>query len=70
VNLVTCVPQLRLEDLEAETAELLPRRETMYLFGGIKIAPVIGVNVAIAVNAATINSNANAFAAQFLTASQ
>ena len=52
------------EMLDAETLELLPCRETMFL--DINVAPVIGVNVAIAVNAATIGSVANAGAWQNL----
>lgn len=65
---MTCTPQLRLDELEKETAELLPRRETLYLFGDIKVAPVVGVNIAIAVNAATVNSQAHAIANQYLGA--
>ena len=59
---------MTIEALDAETAELLPQRET--LFFNINIAPVIGVNVAIAINAATIGSVANAGAWQQLLAIQ
>lgn len=52
------------EMLDAETLELLPCRETMCI--DINVAPVVGVNVAIAVNAATIGSVANAGAWQNL----
>lgn len=65
---MTCVAQLTLDELEMETAELLPGRETLYAFGDINVAPVVGVNIAIAVNAATINSHANAVANQILAA--
>ena len=49
-------------DVAAEHAELLPQRDTL-LFD-INVAPVIAVNLAIAVNAATIGSTANAAALQ------
>lgn len=55
---------LTIEMLDAETAELLPRRETMYLDFNINVSPVIGVNIAMAINAATIGSVANAGAWQ------
>jgi hypothetical protein len=55
---------LTLEMLDAETAELLPRRETLYLDFNIDVSPVIGVNIAMAINAATIGSVANAGAWQ------
>ena len=56
------------EMLDAETLELLPSRETMFF--DINVAPVIGVNVAIAVNAATIGSVASANAWQNLVVVQ
>lgn len=52
-------------ELDSQLAELLPAKET--LFFNINIAPVIGVNVALAINAATINSAANALAYQNLS---
>ena len=51
-------------DIDDELVECLPDRETLFL--DINVAPVVGVNLAIAVNAATINSVANANATQFL----
>ncbi|NUP74097.1 MAG: hypothetical protein HOQ07_05530 [Sinomonas sp.] len=51
-------------DVAAEHAELLPQRDTM-LFD-INVAPVIAVNLAIAVNAATIGSTASATALQMV----
>jgi hypothetical protein len=57
---------ISLSDIDDELVECLPERETL-LFD-INVAPVIGVNLAIAINAATINSTANAYAGQFLTA--
>ena len=56
-----------LDELVDEQVELLPSRQTMAL---INVAPVIGVNIALAVNAATINSTANAVALQYLTSVQ
>ncbi len=51
-------------ELDSQVAELLPERETL-LFD-IKIAPVIGINLSVAINAATINSSAAAGALQQL----
>ncbi|MDQ4504188.1 hypothetical protein [Sinomonas sp. ASV322] len=51
-------------DVAVEHAELLPQRDTM-LFD-INVAPVVAVNLAIAVNAATIGSTANATALQMV----
>jgi hypothetical protein len=47
-----------------QVAELLPERETL-LFD-INVAPVIGINLSLAINAATINSTAAAGALQQL----
>jgi hypothetical protein len=58
-------PVLRDEELDAQTVELLPQRETLW---SINVVNVIGVNDAIAVNAATINGTATAFASQQLGA--
>jgi hypothetical protein len=52
--------------LDAQTAELLPRRETMFFDFNINVAPVIGVNMALALNAASIGTVANAGAWQNL----
>jgi hypothetical protein len=51
-------------DIDDELVECLPERETL-LFD-INVAPVIGVNLSIAINAATINSSAYANAHQVL----
>ena len=60
---------IRVDDLRSETAELLPSRETLDFFGpiSINVSPVTAVNLAIAVNAATINSNVWAYAGQWLS---
>ena len=53
------------QELDSQLAELLPARET--LFFNINVAPVIGVNLSLAINAATINSAANSLALQQLS---
>jgi hypothetical protein len=58
-------PVLRDEELDAQTVELLPQRETLW---SVNVVNVIGVNVAIAINAASINASASAFAGQQLAA--
>ena len=61
-------PALTTADLDAEAAVPLPRRETLSCqFACVNVANVIGVNLAISVNAATINSQANALAMQYLS---
>lgn len=61
-------PVVRVDELDAQSVELLPARET--LFFNINVAPVIGVNVALALNAASIGTTATAFAGQQLIAFQ
>jgi hypothetical protein len=59
------------DELRAESALLLPRRETLSCYVGcVNVSNVVGVNLAISVNAATINSNANALAAQYVASAQ
>jgi hypothetical protein len=48
-------------DLEGQTIELLPQRETMC---GINIVNIVAVNIAVAVNAASYGTSASAFAGQ------
>ena len=55
-------PVLSIDELDAQSLELLPPRET--LFFDINVTPVIAVNIALAVNAATIGSTAIANAGQ------
>jgi hypothetical protein len=58
-------------ELDRETATPLPRRETLSCqFACINVTNVVGVNLALAVNAATINSQAQAFALQYLASVQ
>lgn len=60
------LPVLRSDELETQTAHLLPQRETLCYFACTNVVNVVGVNIAIAVNAASIHSNANAVAQQYL----
>ena len=64
-------PQLAMAELDAETATPLPRRETLSCYVGcVNVTNVVGVNLALAVNAATINSQADAMALQYLASVQ
>lgn len=64
-------PVVTTADLDAEVAVPLPRRETLSCqFACVNVTNVVGVNLAIAVNAATINSQANALAMQYLASVQ
>jgi hypothetical protein len=61
---------LTIAELADERAELLPERDTLLTGPNINVAPLIGVNLAFAINAATVNSTATANANQFLGAIQ
>ena len=64
-------PVIGLAELDVQVAVPLPRRETLSCqFACLNLTNVVGVNLAIAVNAATINSSANALAMQWLASSQ
>ncbi len=63
-------PVIGFDELRSQDAQLLPRRETLCYFGCVNVSNVVGVNIAIAVNAATINSQANALAVQYLASAQ
>ena len=56
--------EFTLEELELQQAELLPDREAMAL---VNIANVTGVNLALALNAASFQSSAYASAGQGIT---
>jgi hypothetical protein len=58
---------LRDDELAAESLELLPARETLW---GVNVANVIGVNISLAVNAASIGASASSFAGQQFLAVQ
>jgi hypothetical protein len=53
------------DDIDTQLVERLPERETLFI--NINVSPVIGVNLAVAINAATINGAASAYATQTLT---
>lgn len=55
-----------IDELEAQQVGLLPARETLCYFACVSVSPVVGVNLAIAINAASINTQANALAMQYL----
>lgn len=55
---------LGLDELAGQRAELLPDRETLCI--NINVAPVVGVNLSLALNAATIDSIAESAAGQDL----
>ncbi len=59
-------PVLQRNELDDEAAQLLPNRETLCQFACTNLVNVVGVNVSLAVNAATIGSSANALATQYL----
>lgn len=58
------------DELDRQSAQLLPRRETLCYFACTNVVNVVGINLAIAVNAASINASANAMAAQYISAVQ
>ena len=58
------------DEIRGQSVQLLPRRETLCLFACTNVINVVGVNIAIAVNAASINASANALALQYVAAAQ
>jgi hypothetical protein len=64
------LPALRLDELDAQSAELLPPRDTLCRFACINVAAVTGVNIALAVNAASPGAHAGAIAKQVLASVQ
>jgi hypothetical protein len=61
----TCA--LSYTELDATSGELIPERETLAL---VNIANVVGVNIALAFNVASINSSAQATAGQLIAVGQ
>lgn len=61
---------ITLAELAGQEAELLPERDTLFAGFNINVAPVVAVNLAFAINAATINSTATANAGQWISAVQ
>ncbi|WP_138415175.1 hypothetical protein [Sinomonas gamaensis] len=62
--------KLTLADLAAETAEMLPDRDTLWTFNSFNIAAVAAANSSVAANVATICSSANSLAAQAVVVHQ
>jgi hypothetical protein len=60
-------PVLSVDDLDAQDLDLLPEKETLL---SINVMPVIGVNLSMAINAASIGATASAFAGQQIVALQ
>lgn len=56
--------KITMHELADESIEMLPARDTLFI--NINVAPVVAVNTAIAVNAATIGSTATANAMQWV----
>ncbi len=54
---------LRDDELDAERLELLPARETLW---SVNVSNVVGVNIALALNAASVGVSASALAGQQL----
>jgi hypothetical protein len=59
--------EFTLEELELQQGELLPAREAMAL---VNVANITGVNLALALNAASYQSNALAHAGQSISVFQ
>jgi hypothetical protein len=64
------LPVVGADELDVQAAQLLPRRETLCYFACTNVVNVVGINIAIAVNAASIHASANAMAAQYIGAVQ
>ena len=60
------VPAISADELEAQSVEILPDRETLCQFACFNLTNIVGVNLAIAINAASFNVEANAVAGQAL----
>jgi hypothetical protein len=63
-------PVIGYDELASQDAHVLPRRETLCYAGCVNVTNVVGVNVAIAINAASINSQADAVAMQYLASTR
>lgn len=59
-------PVVDLAELQGQNAAMLPRRDTLCYFGCVNVTNIVGVNLAIAVNAATVNGTVSAVAGQYL----
>ena len=61
---------LTITELEAQSVEMLPAKETLFLNYGTNWAAIYASNSSLAVNAATILSQANSAALQSVTVVQ
>jgi hypothetical protein len=57
---------LTIADLDGECIELLPDRDTLCQWTTINVTNVIGINLAIAINAASFQADAGALANQVI----
>jgi hypothetical protein len=62
--------ELSVAELDAQTLDLLPAKETMWALFNVNVAPVIGVNLSMAINAASIGVSASSVAGQQIMALQ
>ena len=62
------VPAVSVDELDAQSLEILPDRETLCSFACVNLTNIVGVNLALAINAASFNVEANALASQALAA--
>lgn len=62
---MTALPALTLEEIDAQGVELLPERDTM-AWGLVNVTNIVGVNIALAINAASIQADASAVAGQLV----
>ena len=62
--------ELTFADLDTERVELLPARETLFVFAKYNWAAVHATNTAVAINAGGHFSSANALAGQHISVNQ
>jgi hypothetical protein len=62
--------ELSVAELDAQPLDLLPAKETMWALFNVNVAPVVGVNISMAINAASIGATASSVAGQQITALQ
>jgi hypothetical protein len=62
--------ELTVQELEGQNVELLPSRETLYLFGGTNYADIWASNTSLAMNAGSFLSTAHSAAFQSVSVYQ
>jgi hypothetical protein len=62
--------ELTMSELEFESVDLLPARETLFFNTTVNWAGILASNSSLAVNAATVLSQANSAALQSISVSQ